>query len=449
MFRSRRRTTPHSLLTAHFRPTAPSALTVTTRHFVARVRPDLQMALDEIFDAWVEVVHFSGVRAEHAFMGMDFGSLLAAEGPTAEIAPQEYDPVDIGEDKPVNCLQMGFWLLKIEGEPYALLMAPTSPHCGEPPGIRFFLAHGSNAQSQEIAEKFYRRLEQAVAQSRSFRGKVLSLEMTRHYNGHSAGITVHRLAPVKREDLILPDATVELLERNIIGFCQRHVQMKEHGQSVKKGVLFYGPPGTGKTFTIRYLADVLPDHTTLLITAEQVVLLPEYMTLARLLQPSIVVIEDADLIARSRTSMNTPVEEVMLNKLLNEMDGLKEDAQVMFILTTNRPESLEAALASRPGRIDQAIEFPAPDAQNRARLAQIYARDMKLSDEILAVIVERTAGVSASFIKELMRRSLQFWLERNSDEAQIGIADVNSALEEMLFKGGSLNVTLLGGVGAK
>lgn len=174
MFRSRRKNTPYSLLATHFRPTSPSALTVTTRLFVARVRPDLQMALEEIFDAWVEVVHFSGVRSEQAFMGMDFGSLIAADGQAAEIAPQEYEPVDIGEDQPVNCLQTGFWLLKTEGELYALLMVPTSPHCGEPPGIQFFLAHGGTQQSQTIADRFYRRLEQAVAQSKSFRGKVLS-----------------------------------------------------------------------------------------------------------------------------------------------------------------------------------------------------------------------------------------------------------------------------------
>src|SRR5438034_6137387 len=54
-----------------------------------------------------------------------------------------------------------------------------------------------------------------------------------------------------------------------------------------------------------------------------------------------------------------------LNKLLNEMDGLREDADVIFILTTNRPDQLEPALASRPGRIDQAIEFPLPDEQDR------------------------------------------------------------------------------------
>jgi SpoVK/Ycf46/Vps4 family AAA+-type ATPase len=51
-----------------------------------------------------------------------------------------------------------------------------------------------------------------------------------------------------------------------------------------------------------------------------------------------VVIEDVDLIARERTHMHGPGEEVLLNKLLNEMDGLREDAEVLFILTTNRPD---------------------------------------------------------------------------------------------------------------
>jgi cell division protease FtsH len=61
-------------------------------------------------------------------------------------------------------------------------------------------------------------------------------------------------------------------------------------------------------------------------------------------------------------------EEVLLNKLLNEMDGLREDAEVLFILATNRPDQIEPALVSRPGRIDQAIEFPLPDEEGRAKL---------------------------------------------------------------------------------
>ena len=129
----------------------------------------------------------------------------------------------------------------------------------------------------------------------------------------------------------------------------------------RKGLLFYGPPGTGKTHTIHYLASQFPNHTTLLVTAEQVGLIGEYFRLARFLQPSMMVIEDVDLIARERTQMRNGGEEVLLNRLLNEMDGLREDSEVLFILTTNRPDQIEPALVSRPGRIDQAIEFPLPD----------------------------------------------------------------------------------------
>jgi len=155
------------------------------------------------------------------------------------------------------------------------------------------------------------------------------------------------------------------------------------------------------------------------------------------------VIEDVDLIARDRTQMRTGSEEVLLNKLLNEMDGLREDSEVLLILTTNRPEHVEPALVSRPGRIDQDIEFPVPDEEGRAKLTKLYARGMQISDDLLSLIVRRTRGVSAAFIKELMRRSAQFQLE-NSRGKLLEQSAVDAALEEMLFTGGTLNRRLLG-----
>ena len=100
----------------------------------------------------------------------------------------------------------------------------------------------------------------------------------------------------------MPEKTLELLDRNVIHFVQQRQKLAKYRLPTKKGLLFYGPPGTGKTHTIHYLAKALAGHTTLLITAEQVSLLAEYMTLARLLQPSLVVMEDVDLIATERTT---------------------------------------------------------------------------------------------------------------------------------------------------
>jgi ATP-dependent 26S proteasome regulatory subunit len=166
--------------------------------------------------------------------------------------------------------------------------------------------------------------------------------------------------------------------------------------------------------------------------------------LARLLQPSIVVIEDADLITRDRNNMSGPCDESMLNRLLNEMDGLAEDAEMFFILTTNRPEMIEPAVAGRPGRIDQAIEFPLPDEPNRQKLARIYAKGAVVSDVTLQAIARRTKNVSAAFIKELMRRATQYSIE-NGAGGEITLTEIDEALNEMMVVGGRLNVKLLGG----
>ena len=102
---------------------------------------------------------------------------------------------------------------------------------------------------------------------------------------------------------------LHLLDRNVISVSSKAEKRCTGWFSTRKGILFYGPPGTGKTHTIHYLARQSAGHTTLLIAAEQVRWLPQYMTLARLLQPSIVVIEDVDLIARDRNDMDGPCEE--------------------------------------------------------------------------------------------------------------------------------------------
>jgi ATP-dependent 26S proteasome regulatory subunit len=306
------------------------------------------------------------------------------------------------------------------------------------------MAVPAGAAGAEFVQRCFSELERAVNDARSYRGKVLSLDVDRDYSGRTRGIMVHKVPLVQRDDVILPDATLKLLDRNVLDFVGNRPQLRKLGQSTRKGILLYGPPGTGKTHTIRYLASNLPDHTTLIITAAQVGALAQYMSLARLLQPAMVVIEDADLVARDRERMGGACDEVMLNELLNEMDGLKQDADILFVLTTNRPEQLESALASRPGRIDQAIEVPVPDEIGRKKLVQLYGRGLPLSDAIVSEAAQRTEGVSAAFIKELMRRVAQASIARDGGTT-VESPDISQALDDMLFTGGKLNVKLLGG----
>jgi hypothetical protein len=337
-----------------------------------------------------------------------------------------------------------------QGAPIALLWTSYSDRagCGIESLLRIDVAHAAGLTEAFVSE-FFERIEETVRQSNSYRGKVLSLEDETDYSGNSIGLVVHRLDPVDRDQLVLPEGTVRLLERNLIRFVAQRGELKKLRMPTKKGVLMYGPPGTGKTHTIRFLVSHLQGHTVLLATAEQLGNINQYITLARLLQPSIVVIEDVDLIGRERDGMETG-RESLLNRLLNEMDGLQEDAEILFILTTNRPESLERALAARPGRVDQAIEFPLPDEVGRQKLVRMYAAGAHIAEDVIAHAARVTDGVSASFIKELMRRALQFHLEcrANGDEPQILQNDVDQAIDELLFTGGSLNRALLGADGA-
>ena len=99
--------------------------------------------------------------------------------------------------------------------------------------------------------------------------------------------------------------------------------------------------------------------------------------MARTLPPAIVVVEDVDLIAEERTAR--PGEHPLLFQLLNEMEGLNSADDVTFLLTTNRADLLEPALAARPGRVDLAAELPLPDADARRALLRLYQGSLVLN----------------------------------------------------------------------
>jgi ATP-dependent Clp protease adapter protein ClpS len=423
----------------HFAGIPRDQLVASSRQFPGHMRADVQAAIDRLF---ASPIRFFGIHEQYRYETVNIATLTRDGRNATAVAPAQYQDVDVGESAPVKCLVNGLWLCRTDGLRYAVVLSSHREYRNEP-GTRIEIAVPAGADGAEFVQRCFSELESAVNAARSYRGKVLSLDGDEEYQGRTRGITVHKLPPVDREDVILPESMLKLLDRNVLGFVGSRAQLRRLGQSTRKGILLYGPPGTGKTHTIRYLASNLPGHTTLIITAAQVGLLAQYMSLARLLQPTMVVIEDVDLIARDRDQMG-PCEESMLNALLNEMDGLKQDADILFIRTTNRPEQLEGALAGRPGRIDQAIEVPLPDDIGRKKLVRLYGRGLPLGDAVVDEAAQRTKGVSAAFIKELMRRIAQASIARDGD-ITVEPEDIGEALDDMLFAGGKLNVKLLGG----
>jgi SpoVK/Ycf46/Vps4 family AAA+-type ATPase len=167
--------------------------------------------------------------------------------------------------------------------------------------------------------------------------------------------------------------------------------------------------------------------------------------LARDLAPSVVVMEDVDLIAEDRGY--GPGSSPVLFELLDAMDGAASDSDLLFLLTTNRADLLEPALAARPGRVDVAVEIGLPDAAARRRLLDLYGRDVPrdLTDADLDSVVERTDGVTASFVKELYRRAVLESLSRDDRSAMtVTGPDLSSALDDLLDSSQSVTRALLG-----
>jgi hypothetical protein len=272
-----------------------------------------------------------------------------------------------------------------------------------------------------------------------FRGQVLSFAESEH---HGNGLVSFLPRPaVTAQEVVLPDGVLENIEQHIVEIGDYSQDLLSAGQHLKRGLLLHGPPGTGKTHTVRYLTGRLADTTVILLTGASIRFIDQAAALARRLQPSMVVLEDVDLVAIDRDY--TPGGNPLLFSLLDAMDGVGADADVTFVLTTNRADILEIALADRPGRIDLAIEIPRPDYRCRERLLQVYARDLSL-DADLDPVVAGTEGVTASFIKEMIRRTVLVSLRAGERPPVLRDSHFSEVLSEMNSERHALTRSLLG-----
>ncbi|MBK7840544.1 MAG: ATP-binding protein [Candidatus Obscuribacter sp.] len=292
-----------------------------------------------------------------------------------------------------------------------------------------------------LAEATMAELVSAINRHNIYRGKILSIDKKDNPVATTGtGIKFHNVAPVERDKIILPEGLLKRIERQTVEVGQYSEALRAANRKMKRGILFHGKPGTGKTLTAMYLASAMKERTVLVLTGRSLGLIESSCELARWLAPSMVIIEDVDLIAEDRThAANSPV----MFELLNQMDGINDDVDVLFLLTTNRPEILEPALAARPGRVDQAYEIPLPDVECRRRLFELYGKGLTMELQNQDLYIKRTAGASGAFINELMRKAALF---AAPDGSPIVVKDkhMDEALHELVIVGGTLTKSLLG-----
>jgi cell division protease FtsH len=338
------------------------------------------------------------------------------------------------------CVRSGLYLVRCGETRAAILLRAAHEHTPNPAVSVEVLAEDRGFAEQILAD--VRRL---AAQRSVFRNQVLSFAASPFGEQTAGPIAFHPRPQLVREDVILPERTFAAIEEHVFGIAEHRDRLRQSGQHLKRGLLLHGPPGTGKTLTTRYLIGQLVDHTVVLLSGAGLEYVEAAAALARSLQPALVVLEDVDLVAGERMP-HFHAASPLLFALLNVMDGLEEDADLMFLLTTNRADALEPALAARPGRVDEAVEIQLPDADGRRRLLTLYGAGVDLQLADVETVVARTEGVTASFIKELVRRSALVAATTDEGQGRLAVNDVHvaKALDVMLAEGAGLTRALLG-----
>lgn len=416
----------------------PSRMPILSEEFENADQPNLQQALDTwpgVGTRTVELIGFSGNAMFGNVQLSDLINPVARPGmPPLVEGPVQYKNVVLEDDQVITCVNRGLFLLGDGGDRLAVLVKGA-----EMPFNRALKVEVLSLTA-ESGRSFLREIRAAMRARNVYRGRMVTLSVDRQ-----DVLEVHVCSPqsVDRDGIILPEGLLERIERQTLRFSAQSDRLRQAGLHLKRGLLLYGPPGTGKTLTAMYLASQMSGRTVLLLTGRTLGLIEASCAMARALQPSTLLLEDIDLIAEERTRQSGACN-TLLFELLNQMDGLGADADVLFVLTTNRPDLLEPALAARPGRVDTAIEVPLPDEPCRRRLILMYGRGLLAPSVDVDDVARRTDRGSAAFIKELMRRAAVFAAEQMPDELRVERGHLDEALHDLLFEGGTIARSLLG-----
>jgi hypothetical protein len=412
------------------------AHSVVSRQLPRFEHVNLQTALDHWMAEPAREVAVHGITVQMHSGGTSLQQLINGERfPSVTLSAPPLVDLPNGPDTTLACLQTALLLVTDTRGRYIVMVGGQMEH-----------DHGGGIMVEvaglpvEAAQAVHAELAELRHRLNVYRGQVL--DVTAMHGQVSLSFT--KVPTTTRGDVVLPETVLERVERHALGVASHRAALVQAGQHIKRGLLLFGPPGTGKTHTTRYLIAQMSGYTRLVLTGRSLHAIGSVAELARDLQPAMMVLEDVDLVAEDRSygSGSNPV----LFDLLDAMDGAAADADVLFVLTTNRADLLEPALAARPGRVDVAVEIDLPDADARRRLFDLYSAGVPvdLSEGDVQEVVERTDGVTASFLKELIRRAVLESLRDESPLRTVTARHTSRALDDLLDSAQRVTRSLLG-----
>jgi DNA polymerase III delta prime subunit len=424
-----------SLLVRDFLGPEGTHHSVVTRDLPRFEHVNLQTALNAWSGRAGRTVDVRGVALPPHFGTVTLQQLAGGEGlPPLRLTAPALADLPNGPGSTLGCLRLALLLVTDAHGRYIVMVSGPAEH---KPTLEVEIAGLPVADAQGVLAE----LDQLRAELNVYRGHLL--EVTLEPMG---GVILSFTAPpgIERDDVVLPGTVLARIDRHALAVAGHREALLATGQHLKRGLLLYGPPGTGKTHTTRYLLGQMTGYTRLVLTGRSLVAVGEVTDLARALLPAVIVLEDVDLVAEDRSL--GPASSPVLFDLLDAMDGAAPDADLLFLLTTNRADLLEPALAARPGRVDVAVEIALPDATARERLLRLYGQNVPLAvtEEDVRTAVERTDGTTASFIKELIRRSVLESLHDDPALTAVTGAHLSRALDDLLDAAQEVTRTLLG-----
>lgn len=236
------------------------------------------------------------------------------------------------------------------------------------------------------------------------------------------------------------EAKYELEE--IIEFLREPSKFQRLGGKIPRGVLLLGPPGTGKTLLARAVAGEAGVPFFSISGADFVEMfvgvgasrVRDLFEKGKKNAPCIIFIDEIDAVGRHRGAGlggGHDEREQTLNQLLVEMDGFEQNAGVIIIAATNRPDVLDPALL-RPGRFDRQVVVDRPDVKGREGIFKVHARNIPLDKGVkLDILARGTPGLSGADIANLVNEAALLAARKNQNV--VTMADFEEAKDKVLM----------------
>ncbi len=251
------------------------------------------------------------------------------------------------------------------------------------------------------------------------------------------------LGGIDWNDIAIPSSFRENIEQNLLWPVFYPHVLKDAGLRLSRGVLLEGERGMGKTLVSKIIAEQIRGKGTFIkLRPSDVEKLGwDYVfQVARILEPSILYLEDIDTFSSDKFSVST-----FLTDMFDYLEGSTERGNVGLLVTTNMPNSIDMRFKNRPGRIDRRLVFDPHNKQHfdinwQKEVLGIYLNGHKTSttiDEVIGLTKDDT--LTAAHLRELVYSARLRALTRlgiqnsniSNSELELRLEDFKAAREDM------------------